>query len=334
MSVSLLGAFIALSNLLIPFAQAQFVADLPQCIQDCINQSPDTDCTINNIGCICRASSGNFLPDVVTCMHSTCDGHLDTKLLLTPLQLACMIAGSPIPASAIRNAENAASSLATQVTTTVTQNGSSANGGAGATTTIYVPSPSVSTVTVTTTRSGSTFYQIYPVTIGSTTAITGPTSTLTSISTPSPTNGGFTGIIPIVVVGTDSARSTYTSTRTQPGAISSYTTTDSRGNTITQQSTFPESTTASVKNITSGDGSSSTIPSSSAGSSQSTIVTVTSATAATTSSNGLSSSQTSKAPIPDQTNSAPFGNSNDADALTTENRLGLVVLLAVLCMWL
>ncbi|KAL2067300.1 hypothetical protein VTL71DRAFT_1724 [Oculimacula yallundae] len=329
-SITGFGAFIAVSALLTPVAQAQVVLDVPQCIQDCVDQSPDTNCGLTNIGCICRASSGNFLPGVVTCMHSNCEGNLDTKVLITPLQLACLIAGSPIPASAIQSAENAASSLATQVPTTVTQGGSSANGGAGATTTVYAPVPTVSTVTATTTRSGSTYYEIYPVTIGSTTTATGPASTLTSLSTSSPTNSAFTGVIPVVIVATDSEGSTYTSTTTQPGAISSYTTTDSRGSTVTQESTFIESTTASGSDTAT----SSTPSSSSTESSQSMSTSSTTVAAATTSSTGAPSSQTSPSVNPDSTNSAPFKNTNGARALATENWLGLVVLLAVLCIWL
>ncbi|KAG4425646.1 hypothetical protein IFR04_001108 [Cadophora malorum] len=331
LSFSYIGALLVLNILSFPLAQGQFVDDLPQCIQDCIDQSPDTNCDISDIGCICRASAGNFLPDVVTCMHGNCDNNLDTNLLLTPLQFACMIAGSPIPGSAIRNAENAASSLATQVTTTVTMGGSSADGGAGATTTVYSPSVSVSTVTVTTTQSGRTWYQIYPITVESTTTVTGPTSTLTSVSTASPTNGGFTGVVPIIVVSTDSEGSTYTSTTTQPGVISTYTTTDSRGSTMTQKSTITETASTSETSPALGDNSSSSSASETTDSSEST--TTTSVAAAMTSSSATTLSTTRNAPNPDATNSSPFKDTNAAGTLAARSWLGLSVLLVVMCIW-
>lgn len=108
-------AVIALSFLFLPLIRAQFVSSLPQCVQNCIEQSTDDNCEIADIKCLCRASAGNFLPDLIICMHGGCDNDLDNNLLLTSLQLACVIAGTPIPDSAIRNAENEASSLATQV---------------------------------------------------------------------------------------------------------------------------------------------------------------------------------------------------------------------------
>jgi hypothetical protein len=173
--------FLVLSTLTIPLAHSQLVSSLPQCIQNCINQSQDSNCEVTDVACLCRASAGNFLPDLITCMHGECDNSLDNNLLLTPLQLACEIAGAPIPASAIRNAENEASSLAAQVTATVTLGGSSATGDSGATTTVSMP-PSISTETFTKTESGSTVYLLYPITLDSTTTVSGDPSTVTSIS--------------------------------------------------------------------------------------------------------------------------------------------------------
>lgn len=60
-------------------------------------------------------------------MHAQCDNNLDNNLLLFPLQLACQLAGSPIPSSAIRNAQNIGSSLASQGTTTITMHDSSSS---------------------------------------------------------------------------------------------------------------------------------------------------------------------------------------------------------------
>jgi hypothetical protein len=98
---------------ILPFGQGQSVFSLPQCVQNCISQSQDDNCQITDIKCLCRASSaGNFLPGLITCTHAECDNTFDNDLLLTPLQLVCEIAGIPIPASALANAENQASSLA------------------------------------------------------------------------------------------------------------------------------------------------------------------------------------------------------------------------------
>jgi len=173
-------ALLLLTSVFLRLAQSQFVASLPQCIQDCIDQSGDENCSVTDIKCLCRASAGNFLPDLITCMHGNCDNALDNDLLLTPFQLVCEIAGAPIPESAIENAENVGSSLATQVTKTVTMDGSSASGGGiGATTTLDVASSSVSTVTVTTTQGGSVIDVVYPVTWWRTTTNSGSGSTIT-----------------------------------------------------------------------------------------------------------------------------------------------------------
>lgn len=306
------GRALALAIFALPLAQAQFVSSLPQCVQVCINQSQDDNCKVTDIACLCRASAGNFLPDLITCMHGQCDNDLDNNLLLTPLQWACDIAGAPIPESALRNAENQASSLAEQVTTTVTMGGSSATGGAEATTTINAGS--VTTVTVTTTQAGSIIALAFPVTEWSTTTVSGPPSTVTSVSTDS---DGFTWFIPIVITSMDSAGSTYTTMTSQPGAISIYTTTDSKGSTFTTTQS-PSSTASS-----SGSAASDTSVSSS--------TTVTTSIAADKTSSSGSHSKTSTAPTQDQTNSSPFKDTNAAGKTPVGNWLGLSVLWAVGC---
>jgi len=172
-------------------AQSQIVASLPRCIQNCIDQSEDDDCSVTDIKCLCRASAGNFLPDLITCMHGNCDNNLDNNLLLTPLQFACEIAGVPIPDSSIQNAENAGISLTSQITKTVTVGASSSTGGGfGATTTLEVEPSHVSTVTVTTTEGGSIIAIIYPVTEWRTTTASGSRSTVTPVSTESSLSSG------------------------------------------------------------------------------------------------------------------------------------------------
>ncbi|KAF4637448.1 hypothetical protein G7Y89_g654 [Cudoniella acicularis] len=88
-----------------------------------------------------------------------CDNSLDNDLLLTPLQIACNLAGTSIPSAAILNAQNIASSLDSQVTTTVTTGGSSATGSTEATATVQ-PSgsdrPAAQSVFVSTTTTTAT----------------------------------------------------------------------------------------------------------------------------------------------------------------------------------
>ncbi|EKD15880.1 acetyltransferase, GNAT family [Drepanopeziza brunnea f. sp. 'multigermtubi' MB_m1] len=264
----------------------------------------------------------NFLTDVVTCAHNSCDNYFDTNLLSTPLQLACMLAGSPIPDSAIQNAENQATSLATQVTPTLTVVEDPANGGAEPKTTIYTLLPPVSTVTHTTTKSWSTMYQIYPITIRRTT-ISEPTSKFTSISTLISTNSS-TGVGPIVIISTDSEGPTRTSTSTQPGVVSTYSTTDSQDSTMTQKSVLaaiaslsghsPISLTSVVPKISSFK-SNSVAP-------------------VRTSSILLTSIKIPKAPNADETNSSPFKNTNGAAGRPRGGSFGLGIALSVLYVWL
>jgi len=176
-------ALLLLSALALPLTQTQFISSLPQCIQDCIDQSSDDNCSVTDVACLCRASAGNFLPQLLTCIHSSCD--LDENLLLDPLQVVCEVAGAPIPESAIQSAQSEASSLDAQGTTTVTVGGVSATGSSEVTITVSTTllTSSVSTKTVTKTKDGSTIYVVYPITVGSTTTVSGKPSTVTTIST-------------------------------------------------------------------------------------------------------------------------------------------------------
>lgn len=325
-------AALALLIFLPPLVQSQFVSSLPQCVQKCIQQSDNENCSAVDIACLCRASAGNFLPDIITCIHGNCDNNLDNSLLLTPLQFVCELAGTPIPDSAIRNAENQASSLATQVatqvTTTVTMGGSSASGGAEATTT--VEDVWVSTVTVTTTQKGLTLTLEYPVTVEKTTTVSGSPSTVTATASPS---NGFTGAIPVIIVSTDSQGSTYTSTTAQPGVVSTYTTTDSRESTITQKSTITETSTASGESQSS---SSSTSGSSDTSSDSSTTLVTTTVAAGQTSASSTApaTSRTSSGRNPSESNSTPFTDTNSTgNRASVGNWLGFGVLVVVACLW-
>lgn len=285
-------------TLILPFAQTQLVQSLPQCVQSCIDQSEDDNCSVTDIKCLCRASAGNFLPDLITCMHGNCDNDLDNNLLLTPLQFACEIAGTPIPDSAIQNAEDVGSSLATQATATktvtvgggsaATSGGSGGRGGSEVTTTVQVASPSITTVTVTTTeRDGSIIAVAYPVTEWLTTTLSGSGSTVTSISS------GAT-------------------------VVSTYTTTDSKGHTTTQKTTVTETTT----------------PSSAAASSSSDSTTIVTTTAAAAKTSSSSTSKTKGAPSPDETNSSPFKDEpSSAAKVKVDNWLGLIIFLTLGILW-
>jgi hypothetical protein len=293
----------------LPFAYSQLVASLPSCVQTCINQSGSGLCSITDVKCLCRASNGNFLPDVITCMHGNCDNDLDTNLLLTPLQLACDIAGTPISSSAIANAENEASSLASQVTTTVTKTASESGSVMTATTT-QDSEVSQSVVTLTTTASGATIAIVYPVTIDSTTTIYGSASTtLTQQASYTQSSwGDYT-----------TSTSSYTSTDTVPSVLSTYTQADSDGQTKTVTSTYTSvrtSTTITSSTETSATGSSSGAGTESSDSVSSTTTQTTSVDAESTTAVTLSESSKSS-----KTAGATQGQVTNSDLLSTASRV-------------
>ncbi|KAH6678356.1 hypothetical protein B0J14DRAFT_582514 [Halenospora varia] len=304
-----------LSIALLPSAKAQLsVSDLPQCMQQCINSSDDENCSATDIACLCRASSRNFLPNLVTCMRWQCSDSVfsDVSLLLTPLQIACKLAGAPIPSAAIRNAQSIASSLDNQVTTTVTMGGSSTTGSAQATTTVL--SLSVTTTTTTTTRDGTTNVLVFPITISRAT-VTGVPSTVPVTAT-----SGYTSI---------------SSGRT-------VTTTDSRGNSITGIATSSDrvltTTNLAGSTITTTKGGSSFSTSSHSSSSHSSLTSAagqggqsTSATHSGGTSISGTSSRTSSSPAESETNSSPFLNTNNPASRSKVSRslLGIGILMGL-----
>jgi len=224
---------------ILPFGQGQSVFSLPQCVQNCISQSQDDNCQITDIKCLCRASSaGNFLPGLITCTHAECDNTFDNDLLLTPLQLVCEIAGIPIPASALANAENQASSLASQPTVTVTVSSPSATAITGTDTTVSEPS-SLSTVTVTKTQLGSTIYEVYTTTIDSRGSTVTQKTTYTETATASAhissstTNSHSTTLTTIIAgakTSSSSTAKTRTTTAPSPDSTNSAPFKDTNGN--------------------------------------------------------------------------------------------------------
>ncbi|ORY66345.1 uncharacterized protein BCR38DRAFT_408290 [Pseudomassariella vexata] len=82
--------------------------ELPECVSNCVEGS---GCGAIDIECMCTASNGSFLPDVVVCMYKDCSRAISVDTLLDPLEMSCKILGSPIPQSAIQSAEAAESSI-------------------------------------------------------------------------------------------------------------------------------------------------------------------------------------------------------------------------------
>lgn len=145
---------------------------------------------------ICRLSSStssNFLTTALTCIRNDCDNNLDSSLLLTPLQLACDLAGQPIPSSDITNAENAVLTMTSpySVTPGTIYWTSSSNSGyytpdaptasSAAETSFYAQTtfPTVATTvsTIVTDSNGNSVQVIVPVTIELSTTIYGTPET-------------------------------------------------------------------------------------------------------------------------------------------------------------
>jgi CFEM domain len=120
MRISYAGVAIAA---LFPLASvyAQVIASLPQCVQQCIDQSSDEERCLIDIKCLCQDSDG-VLRDVVNCMRQECDISFDINVLLLPLQAACELAGVSISPIVLGNADGRPSSLAARPTVTLTGN--------------------------------------------------------------------------------------------------------------------------------------------------------------------------------------------------------------------
>ncbi|EPE36335.1 hypothetical protein GLAREA_05673 [Glarea lozoyensis ATCC 20868] len=332
-------ALLAVTLSFLPFSTPQLLNSLPSCIVDCINNSPDTNCSLLDISCLCRASAGNFLTDTVTCMRAQCDNSLNTNVLLSPLQLACQLAGSPIPASAIRNAEIVASQLQGVVTTTVTAGASPSSTPQSPTnvqvTTTTVQSLMTSTVTQTTTRDGNVLQSVVPVIVGQGTTRFGSGSAVSSISTSSSNsgNGGVGGAV--IITTTNQAGSTFTTTTSAGGAVV-ITTTNSAGSTFT--TTSRSSTRASSSQSNPSQSLSSTGANGLSTLSGTQTPPTSSQTSANTPSTSTTSSQDSERtsnPDDPESNSAPFRNTNTG---TRDKEPGSLFAMSVamvgLCVWL
>ncbi|KAI9871044.1 MAG: hypothetical protein M1830_003505 [Pleopsidium flavum] len=234
-------------------ACSQIISDLPQCWQNCIHNSGDFNCADLDIPCICRISNGNFLTDVVTCVKGNCDDQLDSNLLITPLQLACNLAGTPISSAAIRNAENAQSSdgegytaqrttvVVAQTTTTTADGGSQ---GVVTETVTAAPSTRATTITETTTDSqGSTYYVVVPITMQHSTTVYSRPSTVTVTSMGTVTAVPLGGASSSASMASQSAESVASSLSSQAAA-------ENAGSTLSSQSTSTTTVTSASTTVT------------------------------------------------------------------------------------
>ncbi|KAH8599022.1 hypothetical protein B0O99DRAFT_698342 [Bisporella sp. PMI_857] len=173
------------------FSQAQFASELPHCIRNCIGQSQHSNCKATDIACLCRASAGNFLPDLATCMRGNCD--LDASEVFDSVQAMCTLVRAPIPQKALSNAQDVADSVRDWI----------------------------STVTETETEYDSTIEVAYPTTVWRTRTIPGSASTIFTVSTSAPsTNHSITASS----AGTESQTSTTISSFSSSEATSASTT--------------------------------------------------------------------------------------------------------------
>jgi len=189
----------------------------------------------------------------VTCVKGNCDNQLDSSLLITPLQLACNLAGTSISSAAIRNAENALSSsdggnTAQRTTVVVAQTiTTTADGGLQGVVTetvTAVPSTRATTITEATTDSqGNTYYVVVPVTIQQSSTDYGHPSTVTVTST---------GAITAVPLGaaSSSASMVSQSAASVASSLSSQAAAENVGSTLSSQSTSTTTVTSAVTTIT------------------------------------------------------------------------------------
>ncbi|KAH6660559.1 hypothetical protein BKA67DRAFT_548432 [Truncatella angustata] len=189
--------------------------NLPSCASDCIENS---GCDTSDIKCMCWASRGSFLPDVVACMYRECSQDISVDTWLTPLELACEVLGQPIPVSAISSAEAAQGSITNTKPTTAT------------TTTVTSETKTV--------QPASTSRSTYIITSKATATI--PRTPLTSTSTSTSTPAAMTSVTSSVTspVTTDEQLSSTTSSSSQAPPEVATTTTSAYSGDPTDSSPF------------------------------------------------------------------------------------------------
>jgi hypothetical protein len=167
----------------------------------------------------------------------------------------------------------------------------------------------------------------------STTAESGPTSMITPISTAS-----FTQLIPVIITGTNSDGLVYTSTASEPGAISTYTTTDSAGSAVTTTTTYTQQASSSSQGSSSSAQSTSSGVAGGGGGSSSRSRTSNQLTTSTIfipeKTNSPASTKTSTAPSEGSTNSSPYLDTNNSGTRESAGSwLRLSVLFAAVYVW-
>ncbi|KAM0814548.1 hypothetical protein AB5N19_00338 [Seiridium cardinale] len=175
----------------------------PGCVSNCIENS---GCSTANVKCMCQASQGTFLSDVVACTYSDCSQAISVDDLLGPLELACGVLGEPIPDSAISSAEAAQSSI---------------DNPKPSTTTVLI----TATTTAKTTSSGKTTHTA----ISTSTPTSVETDSVTETSTSSHDTGGGDGSTTTTATDSSSTEVHFSSDTSSQTASSSATTTTTAG---------------------------------------------------------------------------------------------------------
>jgi hypothetical protein len=203
------GALVALSILLLcDSSQASHDErkrdlDFPSCVSDCIQGS---GCDAADVKCMCEASQGSFLTDVVVCTYRDCTQIVSVDVLLGPLEFACNVLGESIPDSAVSSAEAAQSSIDHPgSTTTVVISQTTSTGG-------QTTETATSKVTITLPESTST---------STTNTLTSPQSTGGEgiTSTTNTAESSSTGVHLSSGTGSQSESSSSTTTTTTAGPV-------------------------------------------------------------------------------------------------------------------
>ncbi|KAI9699139.1 MAG: hypothetical protein M1836_003328 [Candelina mexicana] len=156
---------------------------------------------------VCRSYNSGFLTTVITCIKASCTDPLSLNVLVSPLELYCSSAGSPINPSAVSDAQH----LISQTVSSMSASGTGASG--------------MTTVTLTTTDgNGNQYLAAVPASIGQDTTIFGTPKTVTATST-----------------GSTSSTGTSSSGATSAAGNGVITTTDAAGKTITTTASGPAS---------------------------------------------------------------------------------------------
>ncbi|KAI9771586.1 MAG: hypothetical protein M1835_006408 [Candelina submexicana] len=168
---------------------------------------------------VCRSYNSGFLTTVITCIKASCTDPLSLNVLVSPLELYCSSAGSPINPSAVSDAQH----LISQTVSSMSATGTGASG--------------MTTVTLTTTDgNGNQYLAAVPASIGQDTTIFGTPKTVTATSTGSASSTGASSSMATpaagngVITTTDAAGKTITTTASSHStAPSSRSSSSSRG---------------------------------------------------------------------------------------------------------